>query len=128
MSKFKPIPIKAIPMELDSSFTPIEMLSKLNFKINEVILNINKINKEVEEIKENIVNDIYIYVDDKIANCLSESKRYTDEQIAKVLNNDVITAEDFDNLQMTAEIYDNMQITAYNYDTKSAQILIINDW
>ena len=37
------MPLKALPMELDESFTPVEAINKILFKLNETIYNINNL-------------------------------------------------------------------------------------
>ena len=118
MRFLKPTPINAIPMDLEDSFTPVEFLAKLNFKINEIILNIN----QLKEITAKLETEI----ETKTAKVLEEAKQYTDEQIALILNYKTISAKGYDDLEITAQQYDNMNITAYQYDTESQEILISN--
>ena len=121
-----PVPLKTLPMILDNSFTPAEFLSKIAFKVNELIDRYNSINtiidEKIEIAKKEIITECKAYTDEKIAEC----KAYTDEKIAEIQGTQVITAFNYDNLQITAQQYDDMQITAYSYDTESALILIPN--
>jgi len=148
MSKFLHIPVKAIPMELDSSFTPVEMIGKLSFKINEIIQGFNDLNKKIDDLDlDNIderidnletelntdiqelndkIEQLKPYIDNECARILLEANQYTDRRILEILNYKTITASDFDNLGITAQVYDDMNITAYRYDTESASIFIIN--
>lgn len=141
MSKFLKIPTKAIPMELDSSFTPVELIGKLTLKINEIILGFNNLNKKIDDLDidnlnqriDNLNNKIDVEIADlrehinlEAERVLLEAKQYTDQRINEILNYKTISARDYDNLGMTAQTYDSMNITAYRYDTESAQILIIN--
>lgn len=141
MSKFLKMPVKAIPMELDTSFTPVELIGKLTLKINEIILGFNNLNKKIYDLDidnlnqriDNLNNKIDVEIADlrehinlEAERVLLEAKQYTDQRINEILNYKTISAKDYDNLGMTAQTYDSMNITAYRYDTESAQILIIN--
>lgn len=130
MSKFVKLPTKAIPMELDDSFTPVELIGKLVLKMNEIIFAYNSLNEKIDNLEIDKINEkidnLKIYVDEQDTKILLEAKNYTDERIEEILNHQTISASDFDNLRITAQIYDNMNITAYRYDTESKQIFIIN--
>lgn len=115
-----PIPMKAIPMALEESFTPAEMMTKICFKLNEAIERINNFNTQINDLKEEITN----LINEKCEETLSKANQYTDERIREVLNADIITARDFDELQLTAQEFDNLELTAWTYDTASALILI----
>ena len=142
MSKrFLNIPTKAIPMELDDSFTPLELIGKLTLKINEIILGFNNLNKKIDDLDIDDINQRIDNLNEKIdtqvdelrsditlesERVLLEAKLYTDQRINEILNYKTITAKDYDDLEITAQTYDAMDITAYRYDTESARILIIN--
>ena len=131
MSKrFLKIPTKAIPMELDDSFTPLELIGKLTLKINEIILGFNNLNKKIDDLDIDDINqridNLNEKIDVEIERVLIESKQYTDQRINEILNYKTITAKDYDDLEITAQTYDAMDITAYRYDTESSRILIIN--
>lgn len=49
-----PIPLKAIPMVLDDSFTPAELLTKMTFKINEIIEETNTLQTDKVDIDQGI--------------------------------------------------------------------------
>lgn len=120
-----PIPMKTIPMALEESFTPAEMLTKICFKLNEIVEALNNISPQYEELKEYIDGQISS-VNVTITNALTEAKTYTDARIAEELDYNIIRAGEFDNLHITAEQFDNMNITAYQYDTESGEILRVN--
>lgn len=130
-----PIPLKSIPMILDDSFTPDEFLSKIAFKVNELIDKTNNMSERLTTLENNfntkfeeLKNEILASVDDKIATAkqqaIDASKAYTDEKIREALASDIITAENFDNLEMTAQQFDSLELTAWQYDTASNNILV----
>lgn len=49
-----PIPLKAIPMVLDDSFTPAELLTKITFKINEIIEATNTLATDKVDVNQGI--------------------------------------------------------------------------
>ena len=115
-----PVPLKALPMILDDSFSPVELINKLTFKINECIDKINNLEQRIEGLKDEITIEYKAYCDD----ILEQAKLYTDEKIREALTADIITAENFDNLGLTAQQFDSLELTAWQYDTASNNILV----
>ena len=115
-----PVSIKALPMILDDSFTPVELINKLAFKINECIDKINDLSQRIEGLKDEITIEYKEYCD----GILEQAKIYTDEKIREALTADIITAENFDNLEITAQQFDSLELTAWQYDTASNIILV----
>lgn len=115
-----PIPMKAIPMALEESFTPAEMMTKICFKLNEVIDKINNFDTQINDLRQEMTD----LINEKCEETLSKANQYTDERIREVLSADIITARDFDELQMTAQDFDDLELSAWTYDTASALILI----
>lgn len=130
------MPLKTIPMELDTSFTPAEAIMKLMFKINELIDFENDINEKLDNLSEEVASEVLAIVRPKIASIDSKVdniQQNVNTQLTNTvnqINTELRTFENRINGNLTtletnlkkyvddkiAELQREELITAYGYD------------
>ena len=103
IGRFFPGCIKRLPLSCDCGWTPLEMIMKLNQKLNEIITYLDTNTPATEQ-----------WVTEQIENALKAANAYTDEQIGMVRT-------DFEEFQQTVEQYMADQTKAFEDFKKEQQ-------